>query len=203
MAGFEVSPEVGKSSLLNSFFSAIYQGSPPKDLARRVAKTPVDKRFTYITHPTFSNRFRRTDDIEIVSAEHDFFRRINFIDTPGTGWKTFTAREVTDLVSCADVMLFIFKPTDLLDSLTVETLNIKFSHFDQIPILYVVTHASDYTDHEDWTRVRYDEFAENLKNAHHELETEEGLGVEDRGIARLSVESSGSQITHFTTPFSA
>jgi hypothetical protein len=134
----------GKSSLLNSFFRKLFPDGLPAGLLRVAENTATDLRLTYITHTDFVSQAQQTPDIEIRSFKHEVLRRINFIDTPGTGWKAFNKKEVIDLVSSADILLFVSKPFDLLDDDSVEILNQKFISFKETPMWYVVTFASTY-----------------------------------------------------------
>lgn len=152
----------GKSSLLNSFFDHIFHGQVPKHVLRETGNTVIDLKFTYITHSDFADAFKNTEDIEIVSVEHELFLTFNFIDTPGTGWSSFTKKEVCDLLSASDIMLFLFRPTEILDALSVEALYVKFTTYRDVPMWYVITHASDYAHHGDWKNIRTDEFKQDL-----------------------------------------
>jgi len=110
----------GKSSLLNCFFDHIFQGQVPKHVLRETGNTVIDLKFTYVTHSDFADAFKNTEDIKVVSVDHELFRTFNFIDTPGTGWNSFTKKEVCDLLSASDIMLFLSKPTEILEALSVE-----------------------------------------------------------------------------------
>jgi len=159
----------GKSSLLNAFFHHIYDGNPPQEILRQVGSTSVDTTFTYITHTSSSELFPKSKSLDVTPVEHEFFKEINFIDTPGTGWEAFTETEVSNLLSAADVMLFLFKPTDVLDALSVEALSIKIKNFPEVPTLYVITGADHYTDRLDWSTLDLRRFEEDLAAAHQKL----------------------------------
>ncbi len=152
----------GKSSLLNCFFDHIFQGQVPKHVLRETGNTVIDLKFTYVTHSDFADAFKNTEDIKVVSVDHELFRTFNFIDTPGTGWNSFTKKEVCDLLSASDIMLFLSKPTEILEALSVEALYVKFTIYKDIPMWYVITHASDYAHHGDWENIRTDEFKQDL-----------------------------------------
>lgn len=135
----------GKSSLLNRFFREICDGTLPPGLERRTENTATDTVLTYITHPDFAFQFGDIPEITTVPVNKEMFRTINFIDTPGTGWKSLERKEVVDLLSSADILLFVSKPLELLDSVSVGVLDQKFSSFNETPMWYVITFASMYT----------------------------------------------------------
>jgi predicted GTPase len=172
---------VGKSSLLNSFFRHALDGaSPPDELLRPTSNEVTDTIFTYITHSEFASRFKRSDDIDVIGVNHDLFRTLNFIDTPGTGWKKFTKRDVCDLMSTSDVILYLWTPKSILNQLSVDALSIKFSTLPEVPLWFVITHASEYTNKfGDWKSLRLEEFKSNLKGAKDKRAREDSGGEAD------------------------
>jgi hypothetical protein len=174
----------GKSSLINAFYEHIFaDNGVPSELVRSTGNTSIDTKFTYITHPDFVNYVNITADIDAVVVDHPFFRRINFIDTPGTDWKIFTKEEINHLLSAADIMLFLMRPTEILDAHSTQALYIKFSLYDNIPMWYVFTRASDYTDFSDFGQVRYEEFKNDLSQAKAKL-ADRNYSTEEERLAR-------------------
>lgn len=160
----------GKSALLNAFWREIYPPDEiPEEIKRVESKTAQDFKFTYITHSDYSQRFKKNDNIEIKKTDHDFFHRLNFIDTPGTGWSLFTEEEIIDLLSSSDIILFLFKPTEILDALSVEALNIKYSTYKNIPMWFIITYADSYAERGDFNTIDEAEFANNLEDAKKKL----------------------------------
>ena len=161
----------GKSSLLNVFFARILKtdvAALPANLRRKTGKTATDTKFTYITHEDFADTFPRTNEIVVTTSDNPLFRQVNFIDTPGTGWKTlkFLGEEVSNLLSSADIMLFLFDQNKVLDAMSTEALNLKFTQYREIPVWYVVTHALLYcTIKPDYSTVDYNEFLADLERA--------------------------------------
>lgn len=171
VVGFMGRYSSGKSTLLNAFLAHILGtdvADLPINLLRETSLEPTDTKFTYITHQDFADTFPQTDDVVVVTSDNPLFRQVNFIDTPGTGWKTlkFLGEEVSNLLSSADIMLFLFTPTDILDALSTEALNLKFTQYKDIPIWYIVTNAFRYrTKQSDWSTVDQKRFHAGLERA--------------------------------------
>ncbi len=180
----------GKSSLINAFFKHIFGGEVPANLLRQTGDTPTDIKFTYITHSDYADRFRRTDDIEVVTSDHEVFRHINFIDTPGTGWTRTTTKEVNDLLSASDIMLFIARPFEVLDSDSVESLYVKFTRYPKVPIWYVFTYASHYLEPGgDWSCIQKGKFEHNLSETLQKLATRSYNSQEEETVRDLVAEN--------------
>lgn len=160
----------GKSSLLNSFFKKLFPSGLPTGLLRTAENTATDTKLTYITHTDFVSEVQQTSEIEIRPFDYEVLRTVNFIDTPGTGWKAFNKKEVIDLISSADILLFVSKPYDLLDDDSVEMLNQKFNSFKETPMWYVVTFASAYPPSSGNNKVPdVEKFEEDLSEAKRKL----------------------------------
>ncbi|MEM7050130.1 MAG: GTPase domain-containing protein [Acidobacteriota bacterium] len=179
----------GKSSLLNAFFHHIFAGEPPEELRRQVGATSVDTRFTYITHSGDSGHFQESKNLDVTTVDHPFFQELNFIDTPGTGWEAFTERGISNLLSAADVMLFLFKPTEVLDALSVEALAVKIRYFPETPTIFVVTGADQYTEQLDWSTLDLQRFADDLKAARKKLEQRDCRDEEEARARDLVVKN--------------
>lgn len=139
----------GKSTLLNAFFELLFQKKAPSILLRNTGRTTTTKLFSYITHEDFLGVFAGSEDLEIITTNHNEFKRINFIDTPGNGWTEYNKKEISELLSAADVTLFLFHPYNILDAESVKALYEKFTRFDNVPIWYVVTNGSSYLNETD------------------------------------------------------
>lgn len=176
----------GKSSLINEFLACIFKDQVPPDLLRPTANTATDVKFTYITHADFVDRFGRTDDIDIAVTEHAVFKAINFIDTPGTGWQQITQKEVSDLLSAADMMLFVSRPFDILEAEAVEALYLKYTRYAKVPMWHVFTFASHYLGPDrSWDELPLAEFRADLTAAKEKLATRPCASEEDARMRDL------------------
>ena len=84
----------GKSSLLNSFLRDLCGGTLPPALRRKVENTATDTVVTYITHPELASRSTGVDEIVTISDHNEVLRTVNFIDTPGHGWKSLQEKKL-------------------------------------------------------------------------------------------------------------
>lgn len=171
----------GKSSLLNCILARLLGGDLPEKHRRKTANTAVDVKFTYITHPDYAERFQMSERLALDTVSHAALREISLIDTPGTGWLDFTESEVVELLSCCDCVLFLSRPTGLLDSESVRALDIKLRHFPDIPLHFVVTDANHYRDRKraDWEQLDWKQFETDLSEAQAALAAKAAVSEED------------------------
>jgi hypothetical protein len=132
----------GKSSFINNLWKFIgLQGDSYQRYKRMEALRPYDDQFTMHIHAD-QQISERMPKLEHVRIEHEFFRHVNIIDTPGWNDNRWLDQKVLEFMSHVDVILF-FCPANVVGGEgDLNVLAVKLANFRDTEMVCIITHSA-------------------------------------------------------------